>query len=87
MNAHAVMIPALFDLSTTHLIIILVILLLLFGAKLPSIMRNMGSSVHEFKKGMETPSAKTELPEKPADKSAPEGTVSRDDQPPAPPKA
>ncbi|TAH38541.1 MAG: twin-arginine translocase TatA/TatE family subunit [Planctomycetota bacterium] len=34
-------------------VIILVIALLLFGgAKLPSLMRSMGSGVHEFKKGL-----------------------------------
>jgi sec-independent protein translocase protein TatA len=62
MNTETLMIPALFDLSTTHLIIIAVILLLLFGAKLPSIMRGLGSSVNEFKKGMETPSNNTNRP-------------------------
>ena len=33
-------------------IIILVICLLLFGHKLPSVARSLGSSVNEFKKGM-----------------------------------
>ena len=32
--------------------VILVALLLLFGHRLPSVMRNMGRSVSEFKKGM-----------------------------------
>ena len=37
----------------TELIIMAVILLLLFGStKLPSLMRNMGRSVNEFKAGM-----------------------------------
>jgi sec-independent protein translocase protein TatA len=77
MEAHAVMVPALFDLSTTHLIIILVILLLLFGSRLPGIMRNLGSSVSEFKKGMDT---KPEAQQPPT--STPEGTVSRNAAPP-----
>jgi sec-independent protein translocase protein TatA len=34
-------------------LVILFVLLLLFGAKLPSVMRNLGGSVKEFKKGME----------------------------------
>lgn len=34
-------------------ILILFVLLLLFGSRLPSVMRNLGGSVKEFKKGME----------------------------------
>lgn len=34
------------------LVIALVVLLLFGGAKLPSLMRGMGSGVHEFKKGL-----------------------------------
>lgn len=34
------------------MIIALVVLLLFGGAKLPSLMRGMGSGVHEFKKGL-----------------------------------
>ncbi len=41
-----------FGLNTTELIIILVVLLLLFGARLPNVMRSLGKSVTEFKKGM-----------------------------------
>lgn len=33
-------------------IILLVVALLIFGHKLPSVMRNLGSSVGEFKKGV-----------------------------------
>ena len=37
----------------SHIIIILLLALLLFGAKkLPELARSMGSSVNEFKKGM-----------------------------------
>jgi len=50
-----------FGLNTTELLIILVVLLLLFGARLPNVMRSLGKSVTEFKKGMneidEAPSA------------------------------
>jgi sec-independent protein translocase protein TatA len=41
-----------FGIGTTELIIILVILLLLFGSRLPNVMRSLGKSVNEFKKGM-----------------------------------
>lgn len=91
MDVHPILVPAIFDLSTTHLIIIAVILLLLFGAKLPSIMRNLGGSVREFKKGMDTsepPTAYTPEPPPPPAPKAPEGAVSRYEQnPPPPPKA
>jgi len=50
------------NIGTTELIIILVILLLLFGSRLPTIMRSLGKSVNEFKRGMnditEDPDAK-----------------------------
>lgn len=35
-------------------VIIMVVALLIFGKRLPEIMRGMGSSVREFKRGMET---------------------------------
>lgn len=39
--------------GTQELIIILVIVLVLFGGtQIPRLMRNIGSGVHEFKKGM-----------------------------------
>lgn len=41
------------NMGVPELMIILVIVLLLFGAtKLPSLARSLGSSVNEFKKGM-----------------------------------
>ena len=36
-----------------ELLIILVVFLLLFGHRLPSVMRNLGSSAREFKKGVQ----------------------------------
>jgi len=40
--------------GTTEMIIIAAVFILLFGgAKLPSLMRNMGRSINEFKAGME----------------------------------
>lgn len=43
-----------FGLGTTELIVILLILLLLFGAaKLPKLAKSIGESAHELKKGFE----------------------------------
>jgi len=39
--------------STTHLLIVGVIVLLLFGNRLPSVMRSLGGSLREFKRGMD----------------------------------
>ena len=61
-------------------IIILVIALLLFGRRLPDIMRSMGGSVREFKKGMEDGVPSSQQAPPPA--IPPSGAVSRD-QPPA----
>ncbi len=42
-----------FGIGTQELIILAVILVVLFGgARLPSLMRNMGRSINEFKAGM-----------------------------------
>ena len=56
-----------FGLGTQELVIILVIVLILFGAnRLPDLARSLGSSVKEFKKGVnevkgeDTPAARKE---------------------------
>ncbi len=41
-----------FGIGTTELLIILAMLLLLFGNRLPSVMRSMGQGITEFKKGI-----------------------------------
>jgi sec-independent protein translocase protein TatA len=38
--------------STTHLLIIMVIAILLFGNRLPGVMRSLGQGIVEFKKGL-----------------------------------
>ena len=43
---------AIFFPGHTELIIVLVVVLLLFGNRLPSVMRSMGRGVVEFKKGI-----------------------------------
>ena len=62
-------------------LVILVIALLLFGSRLPAMMRGMGGSIKEFKKGMEEGDVK----DKPTDKKieTPDGAVSRDGARPA----
>ena len=41
-----------FGIGQTELIIILVVIFILFGHRLPSIMRSLGRGVVEFKEGM-----------------------------------
>jgi sec-independent protein translocase protein TatA len=39
--------------SLVELIVILVVVLLVFGSRIPNVMRNLGKSVSSFKKGLE----------------------------------
>ena len=41
-----------FGIGTPELLIMLFVLLILFGSRLPSVMRGMGQGVTEFKKGL-----------------------------------
>ncbi len=42
-------------------IVILIVALLIFGSRLPSVMRSMGKSIHEFKRGLNE-TAEEEMP-------------------------
>ena len=53
-----------FGIGTTELIIVAVIVLILFGSRLPSAMRSMGMSISEFKKGMNDTSDQENLTDK-----------------------
>jgi sec-independent protein translocase protein TatA len=39
--------------GTTELVIIAIIILILFGSRLPTVMRSLGQGVVEFKKGVQ----------------------------------
>jgi len=47
------MFAAVFGLGTPELLVILVVGLLLFGSKLPTLARSLGKGVTEFKKGLD----------------------------------
>lgn len=68
-----------FGIGQTELLIVGVIALLLFGNRLPSVMRSLGSGISQFKKGLddvnseihrevteETPKPSAEAPKEPA---------------------
>lgn len=74
---------AVFDLSGWHMLIILIICLLLFGRRLPDIMRGLGSSVKEFKKGMNDDDKSVAQPPPPAAIPPPAGAAAREAAPPA----
>lgn len=52
---------AIFGVGSTELLIVSALALLLFGHRVPSIMRNLGLSISEFRKGTE----EIEMPESP----------------------
>ena len=72
-----------FGIGSWEWLIILLVALLLFGRRLPDIMRGLGSSVKEFKKGMDD----TSPPPPPAPPAAPGGSVPREPQHAAAPSA
>lgn len=48
--------------GTTELIVFALVVLLLFGSRLPSVMRNLGRGVVEFKKGVQGIEDESEKP-------------------------
>lgn len=55
-----------FGLGTWELLVILIVALLVFGKRLPEVMRGLGRSVNEFKRGMqEVAEVAAEEPAKP----------------------
>jgi sec-independent protein translocase protein TatA len=55
----------LFPSSPLAMLIILVVVLLLFGNRLPQLMRSLGRSVVEFKKGINDPDEEEESDDRP----------------------
>ena len=53
-----------FGIGTTELIIVGFIMLVLFGSRLPSVMRSLGQGVVEFKKGVQGIDEDSEKPQK-----------------------
>ena len=48
-------------LSSSHILLVIVVLLVLFGGKkIPELMKGLGSGINEFKKGMKGEEDKTE---------------------------
>lgn len=55
------------NIGLPELLIILVVALLLFGARLPDVARNLGKSVNEFKKGLKETEEQIKKPTDPTD--------------------
>jgi sec-independent protein translocase protein TatA len=72
------------DVGPAELIIVLLIVLLIFGgAKLPKLARSMGQAAHEFRKGLAHGDDDAEAaPDQP---ETAEARTASDDAPPAPP--
>lgn len=52
MQPHSTMLALFGSLGTPELLVIALVMLLLFGSRLPEVMRSMGRGVVEFKKGL-----------------------------------
>lgn len=78
MNIPAI-IPLIFGLRGWQLIIVLLLVLLLFGAnRIPSLMRNLGKSVHAFKQGVADAEAEMKKPIKSTEKEKEEPEKEKD---------
>ncbi len=73
MDSPIIFAPAILGLeSGIHWIILLVVALLLFGRRLPEIMRGLGGSIREFKKGIDEGGGNLDT-----SKQQPDGATSR----------
>jgi sec-independent protein translocase protein TatA len=52
--------PALFNLGNWEIVVVLLLILVLFGSRLPQAMKSLGSSIREFKKGVKEGSGSPE---------------------------
>ncbi len=88
MDPQIMVVPGIFgDLSGWHMLIILFVALLLFGHKLPDVMRNLGGSMREFKKGMNSEDPpKPAAPPAPVSPAIPDAAAHRDAATPPSPK-
>ena len=66
-----------FGIGTTELVICMVICLILFGNRLPSVMRSLGRGVVEFKKGLNDPGDAGDPGSKKIEESASKGGVNQ----------
>ena len=65
--------PLIFGLGTGEIILIVVVILLLFGAKrIPDLMKSMGKGVKSFKEGMKEVEKEINAPDETAKDSDPE---------------
>ena len=61
--------PMIFGLGTGEIILIVLVFLLLFGAKrIPDLMKSMGKGVKSFKEGMKEVEKEIKTPDEPTDK-------------------
>lgn len=67
--------------SSWEMWVILLIILILFGSRLPGIARSLGQGINEFKRGLND--APPEAPKREAEASKPEAAKSRADEPKA----
>lgn len=82
MDSPITFVPAILGLeSGIHWIILLVVALLLFGRRLPEIMRGLGGSIREFKKGIDEGGGNLD----PNQHNQPDGATSRPPNVTAPP--
>jgi TatA/E family protein of Tat protein translocase len=81
MDAQPELVLGIFDLSGWHLLIILFVALLIFGRRLPELMKGLGGSIREFKKGMDESPKDSASPYQPPQQQQPPQAL-----PPPPPQ-